>query len=765
MRRILRLTLIGYCLAFAALARPALASGAPASKTPAGGVSVHAPVLPSLTPWLGKHGAPGRKAWRHAAHFSIPYEIDPEQNGPAPVATRVDAGYTAHALWLRFRAYDPHPQDIHAPYREHDDISNTADDYVGVFLSPFDDTQWAYELFCTAGGVEWDAFRLQNNEYSSWDTVWGCEASRTAYGYRVLMRIPFASIKFPHRDSPQKWGVMFFRNWPRTLRHQMLSRPIDYDSSCTLCSQALVRTATPIKVRRRNFQLIPAVTLLRTDSPNGTGGLKPGSPQIKGSLDARWILRPDLEWAATVDPNFSEVTPDVLQLSVNRQFALFYQENRPFFEQGTQVFNTPTLRQSADTFTPSGALVDTLAITDPRWASKLVGQVGENAIGVLATEDTATNIVLPGPEGSTLQSFDFATRDALVRYRHDVGASAFGLFASDRDGGGYHNGVYALDGAWQIDPSDALTLLASSSDTTYPGAVAGVFGIAPGTVRGTQWSVDFARTRRHYNFDLNALHIASGYRADLGYLPQVGYDQAALSGEYDFYAPDSKWWQNSGFGTLSNWTRATGSGPALDRKVKLYAFLHADLQTHIVLYATRERQFYLGRTFTLNQFEMDDTVQPAGWLKAEVDVVDGDGIDYIGVRKGGLLSVATTLDFATGRHLKFDIVDDYERLDLQGRRLFAANLFDLRLDWYFTPRLFVNTIAQGQDVHNDTALYTAPIASRTRTLATQWLIGYQANPWTVFYAGSSEGYQESGETRLLPVQRTYYLKASYYFQP
>jgi hypothetical protein len=36
--------------------------------------------------------------------------------------------------------------------------------------------------------------------------------------------------------------------------------------------------------------------------------------------------------------------------------------------------------------------------------------------------------------------------------------------------------------------------------------------------------------------------------------------------------------------------------------------------------------------------------------------------------------------------------------------------------------------------------------------ATQWLIGYQVNPWTVFYAGSSEGYPETADSQLLPQQ-------------
>jgi Domain of unknown function (DUF5916) len=752
-RRLRELGLVALFLLLAVLPAPAPAAS-PATR----------PVIPDLTPWLGRNEKPGRAAWRHAAHFSIAYETSPGHNTPAPVATQVDAGYSADALWLRFQARDPNPGQIAVRYRDHDDILSDEDDFVGLFLSPFDDEQWAYELFCTAGGTEWDAFRQQNNEYSSWDAVWSCSASRTAGGYQVIMRIPFSSIKFPHSPDPQRWGLMFFRNWPRNLRHQLSSEPLNFDSNCTLCSLLPVRTGTPIKTSSTDLQLIPAATVIRTDSKKGAaGGLAEGSPALQASLDARWVLRPDLEWSATVNPNFSQVAPDVLQLSANRQFAIFYQENRPFFEQGTQVFNTPTLRFSTDTFNPSGTLVDTLDILDPRFATKLVGQVGPDVIGALATEDTETSIVLPGRESSAVQSFGFSTRDELLRYRRDVGASAFGVYASDRDGGGYDSGLYAADGYWQIDASDALTTVIGSSSTDYPQAVARAFGIAPGNLKGDLWSLDYSRTRHAYNIDLNLSHVADGFRADMGYLPQVGYDQGAFLGEYDFYAPDEDWWQNVGFGTISNWTRATGGGPNLDRKVKLYGVLHADYQTQLLLYATHDEQYYQGKTFALNQVEMDARAQPTGWLNGEVDVVDGDGVDYTGVRKAGLLSVTTTVYFEPGKHLKIDLVDEYERLDLANARLFTANVYDLRVAWFFTSHLFADVIGQGQDIRNNTALYPASIPSHAGTLATQWLLGYQVNPWTVFYAGSSEGYQESTDGQLLPEQRTFYLKGSYYF--
>ncbi len=117
------LALAALSIASAGLFQPVLAAS---GKTAA-------PVIPDLTPWLEKNAKPGTAAWRHAAHFSIPYGIDPGHNSPAPVSTQVDAGYTVDALWLRFLAQDPHPDRIGLRYREYDDISSSFDDFVGVF--------------------------------------------------------------------------------------------------------------------------------------------------------------------------------------------------------------------------------------------------------------------------------------------------------------------------------------------------------------------------------------------------------------------------------------------------------------------------------------------------------------------------------------------------------------------------------------------------------------------------------------------------------
>ncbi|MGH8161699.1 MAG: DUF5916 domain-containing protein [Gammaproteobacteria bacterium] len=719
--------------------------------------------IPSLAPWTGSSGKPTVAAWEHAARFSIDNEIQPGHNIPAPVATAVYVGYTKKDLWLRFVAHDPHPADIHVKYRRHDDIDNNAE-YVGLIFSPFNDTQWAYEFFCTAGGTEVDEFRQQGNEYSSFNAIWYCNAHLTATGYTVTMQIPFRSLKFPHGNRPQTWRLLLFRNWARSVRHQIAQIKINYNSNCMLCDAEVVRTQTPIHAPKANFLLIPAATVSRTDSRAGPdSGLERGSPGVSGGLDARWAIRPDLIGSATLNPNFSQVAPDVLKPTVNQQFALFYPENRPFFEDGTWVFNTPGFNFNQQ-FNSNNRFVDTRQIADPNWATKIVGQVGNQALGALVANDGITNVLLPGQQTSSLQSFGFSTRDALLRYRYDfANHSTLGILATGRRGSGYDNGVIAVDGSWQLDPSDVLTIQTAHSTTTYPDEVATAFGIAPGRVTGNGWLAALDRTRRNYTASLALGHVDPGFRSDLGYQPQVGFSEVQPQFEYDWYS-HTAWWNNGGFGGSYDWVQASGGGPVLDRQAQLYTFVHAVGQSHFIFYVRHEDQYFGGKTFTFNQYELDASAQPLRWLGFELDTTGGDAVDFVGVRRGGLLSIAPSFTLSPGPHLKIAFVGNFERLNVAGGRLYTANLYDLRVAWYFTSRMFVRAIAQEQDIRRNAALYPPGTPSRTRTLATQWLFGYELNPWTSLFAGFTNGYLGTGDAGLLQQGRTYFLKLSYAFQ-
>ena len=136
---------------------------------------------------------------------------------------------------------------------------------------------------------------------------------------------------------------------------------------------------------------------------------------------------------------------DVAQLDVNNQFTLFFPEKRPFFLEGADFFDT------------SFRTVFTRNVSDPDWGLKLSGKQGKNALGVFVAEDTVTNLVFPGTQGSDADSFDFASTDAVIRYRRDFGSnSAIGVVATSRDGGGYSNAVGGIDGLYGGAAADRL---------------------------------------------------------------------------------------------------------------------------------------------------------------------------------------------------------------------------------------------------------------------------------------------------------------------
>lgn len=759
-KRAIILRLIARVVACAAvLALPAIAAGA-AVLQPA-----DTPVtIPSLAPWTGKDGKPGLDAWSHAAHFSIDYEVTPGHNLPAPVKTDVYVGYTQTALWLHFIAHDPYPVNIHAKYRQHDDVPIAAD-YVGVIFSPFNDTLWAYQFVCSAGGTEYDEFRQQDNEYPSWDAIWYCRAHLTATGYTVTMQIPFHSLSLPQISGSQTWRLILERNWPRSVRYKAWQVKWDYNRHCEVCDAQVVHSQTPVHSEGGNFLFIPTATEARTDSRPAAGSpMVQGNPNLSGGFDAQWAIRPDLTWSGTLSPDFSQVAPDVLQSSVNQRFTLFYPENRPFFDQGTQIFNTPGLN-----FGPFGAgsnnqLTDTLQIAEPRWASKLIGQVGDHVLGALVADDQITNILLPGAQASSLQSFNFPTTDAQLRYRYDfANNSTLGVLATGRSGSGYANDMYSADGSWQLDPSDLMTIQAAHSTTTYPRAVAQAFDFAPGQVTGSSWMTSLARTRSNYKASLSVGQIDPGFRADLGYLPQVGYNQAQGRYEYDWYS-HTAWWNTGGFGAGYYLARAADSGLVLGREAQVYAFVDAIGQSTITLYTRQQEQYVGDQSFSFGQGEVKAITQPWRWLQFGVDATGGGGVDNVGVRKGQLLSVAPSFTLAPGPHLNVSFVGNFQRLDIGHGRLYTADLYDLRIAWYFNSQMFVRVIGQEQDIRRNVALYPAGEPGNTRQLATQLLFGYVLNPWTSFYAGTTDGYAATDSAGLIPLTRSYFLKISYAFQ-
>lgn len=708
---------------------PALADPAP---TPAGEIVVNGKKklhyrIPRAASAIRIDGVLDETAWEQGLVLEVNNEMDPGKNIPAPVTTLAFLTYDDGSLYIAFRADDPDPAAIRAHLQDRD--LPFGDDFVGVILDTFNDERTGYELFVNPLGVQMDLAlneTAEEEEDAAWDTIWDSAGRITETGYAVEMAIPFSSLRFQRSAGEQTWGLAAFRSYPRSRRHQITAHPVDPDNGCLVCQMPKVTGfagATP----GRNLEFDPTLTAHRTDRRRDfPEGRFEGEEEADLGLTARWGVTPNLTLSGAVNPDFSQVEADAAQLDVNTQFALFFPEKRPFFLEGADFFETPW------------SVIHTRTVADPAWGVKLTGKEGKNGIGVFVTRDEVTNLLLPGSQRSFTASVPMETTDAALRYRRDFGGSAnLGTVITHREGEGYRNSVYGLDGLWRPTGSDRVEVQVLESETEYPAALAAAFSQATGAFEGTAWRAGYTHDSRNWEWYARHEDMDPGFRADLGFLPQVGYT-------FDLAGVERRWWGEPGdwytrWEAGVDWDRREDpAGRVLEEEVETWVGVSGPLQSFYLVDAGRRERFWNGVTFDEEFVNLFFEIRPTGSLYLQLEGGFGDAIDFANTRAADEVELFPSLIWNVGKHVQLGLDHGYQRLDVDGGRLFEANLTQLRTVYQINIRTFVRAILQYEDLVFDPELFLAEVPAQEEHLFTQLLFSYKINPQTVLFLGYSD---------------------------
>ncbi|MDI1241601.1 MAG: hypothetical protein PSX80_06735, partial [bacterium] len=150
---------------------------------------------------------------------------------------------------------------------------------------------------------------------------------------------------------------------------------------------------------------------------------------------------------AAINPDFAVIEADARVVTANQRFPIFFEEKRPFFLEGKDIFNSP-LR-----------IFDSRSIVDPDFAAKLTGKTGKTTFGFLAASDNA-----PGNYDEDDRS-DLSVRPridefldknamfAVVRVKRDFGKeNNIGFFGTYRGYPEQKNLVASVDGRIKVNP-------------------------------------------------------------------------------------------------------------------------------------------------------------------------------------------------------------------------------------------------------------------------------------------------------------------------
>jgi len=693
-------------------------------------------------------GVLDEKAWEQALVMELKYEVQPGENIDPPVRTEVLFMYGKTHFYVGFRAYDPDPSGIRAFFRERDKIGG--DDWVAISLDTFNDQRHSYGFYCNPFGIQLDEIAAPEGGGESWDAIWDSAGRLTKEGYVVEMAIPFSSLRFQRINGDQVWGVDAIRSYPRNVRHLISLFPWDRSNNCYMCQAEKVvgfAGASPGK----NIELDPTLMgILTQQRENFTqGDFVATTDKIEPGLTARWGITPSLTLSAAVNPDFSNVEADVTQLDINRRFAIYYPEKRPFFLEGASIFNTLF------------SAVYTRSLADPEWGIKVTGKEGANAVGFFTVRDHMTNLLLPGSQGSRSVSLDPGVVGTVLRYRRDVGrSSTVGILATDREGEGYFNRLAGIDGDLKVTPKDRIRFQFLGSRTHYPDRIAADYGQPQDSFLGSALDLYYIHDTRTFDWFIDYSDIGANFRADLGFMPQADFRNLQLGGSHTWNRKAGYWFNVLTAGSTYQVQKDHDNNPLYNG----FAFnlnYKGPVQSTLNLTGNLGKRTYQGIEFNENYVTINSTIVPSRVVNFFVYGLVGDGIDFDNMQAGNQLQLQVFMDYKLGRHFQLRLDHKFERFNVKGGRLYTANASYFRFLYLFNRRAFLRAILKYVDYKYNTDLYSYPIEPRDKHLFCQFLFAYEINPQTVLYLGYADDYYGYQNIPLIQTNRTFFLKIGY----
>lgn len=574
-------------------------------------------------------GALDEPAWSRAAPIGD-FRLILQREGEIPSeATELRVLVDDDHVYFGLSCANRNPGAVRASLTPRDQI--TDGDFVAIHLDTYRDLRRAYVFGVNPYGVQLDGILDGSEPDFSWDAVWNAETRRGADGWTAEVAIPLHAIRFP-RNGDGVWGLWVRREI--TKNDEVCSWPLWRQAEQgDIMLQAADLSGMAGLRRSGGLDLEPYVSSLVEvqDSYHHLGGVPPvvdaNDPDdvtFNTGIDLRYPVTSTLVANATVNPDFSQVEADALQIDVNQRFALFYPEKRPFFLEGAEFFTTPL------------DLVYTRRIADPTFGGKVTGKVGRASLGVIALGDDGGGSL----EGIGAGESEAASRQGdfqVARLAYDAGDnSRFGFLATR------HVGVNAATAGDAVLPGGVNTVVAGDTrlrlaqplfligqvawSETRVREIAGAAPSPPQAIDDLAYSAHLRYADGIRELELYQDFLGPDFRAETGFIPRVDARTSGFNSNF-FVRPENAWirsWQP----ILNGYTVHDHAGALQEWWVSPMIDWSFQKQTTMHTMYVRSRQAWQGVDYDLNRYVY--SLGNSLWrpLAVTFDLDVGDGIFY-----------------------------------------------------------------------------------------------------------------------------------------
>jgi hypothetical protein len=554
--------------------------------------------------------------------------------------------------------------------------------------------------------------------------------------------------------------VILVRHWPRGSNVILRSSPLDRSDGCELC-QSMPLTGIVDVSPGGSLMLAPTLTASRTDmrAVDTELQLEAGAVETALGVDGTWAVSSSLTAAFALNPDFSQVEADAVQLDANTRFALFFPEKRPFFLDGADVFATPI------------QAVFTRTVADPLLGARLTGKAGATSVGLLATHDEVNHLLLPGDQSSSTVTLEGGVRTGIARLRRDVGASSSaGLLFTTREGGGYRNHVIGADALVRPWPELTANLQAIRTWTAYPDPLAAEHDQPEGTFAGNALTASVRYAPRDWIVTAGVSDRSRTVRLDAGFQPTVGYLGRNASVARRFWGERGSWFTqlqlqggafrqddaDGRFLTGGGWAGVQWQGPA---------------QSYVNFWDNfNVRTRYREAVFPTSSRYLEAGIRPTGSIRLASTVEFGQTIDVRNRRGVDFFTVRPEVELRLGARMHLRVSHSLQQLSLEGQDVLDARATDLRATYNFSTRSFLRATLVHRSTRYGNDANPTISADTDKRLFGQLLYAYKIDPRTVLYFGYSEDRDDlapalSTAPSLAPSGRSLFLKLGYAWRP
>jgi len=760
-------------------------------------------------------------AWKTAAVFKDFYQTSPGNNTAPSRPTEAYMMYDEHNLYLAFKCWDERDK-IRATVAKRDDV--LGEDNVRVWLDTYDDRRRAYVLAFNPLGVQQDGIYTEGNGADfSVDVVMESKGVIEDWGWSVEVKIPFKSLRYT-AGKGKFWGINLARNIDRLNDEFDQWMPDDRNVSGFLIKSGKIGGLDGIKYER-TLEVVPTITIGETGElmpanlvPQGRFVNRPIKPEVGVTL--KYTLSPNVTFDAAINPDFAEIEADAPVVTANQRFPIYFDEKRPFFLEGKEIFDSPLRPFYSRT------------IVDPDLAAKLTGKVGKTSFGFMAASDNAPGNYSEDERTANSQCLlrqltdpmvqcplnEFIGKNAtfgVLRLKRDLGKNNnVGFFSTARMYPKNRNYTGGFDGTFKLNDATVMTfqVLGTHSRKNFYSPEQNLVNYRTGNGFGYYWSADYSKDT--HGWFAEAFGRTRDYRADAGFTQRTNSNQfffvnrlstkSRPKGKFirvntnQFIRYTMDWQGRTQYGLL-------GGNVNMQLQGNLFIYFESgDQVEHIyeeefgpkrnalgtisgAFAGGPERvsqQPYASMNFNKTVNKQVSIYGFVGTIWGAFDYDFGGGsrfqrvspayLNYLTALAGDPSAVEPGLDPGRGRQFDANFGGSYKPIDSlrfsidytnsrlrrydTGKLAYDTNIFSFKSTYQFTRFVFVRTRIDYNTME--------------RNVKGQFLFGWNPNPGTAFYAGYNDDLNYRGYNRfsndLMPGfernGRTFFIRASYLFR-